>query len=94
MFLFQGELEVLNKLFHDPLSVAHPFTLLPPLGQILLVVTLLQKDPSKVLTFIGLACLSVLLLLMFFIGMISLNYKIVLSTLPFILTAALTVEKE
>jgi hypothetical protein len=93
MFLFQGELEVLAKLYHDPIAVAHPFTLLPLIGQILLLVSLFRKDPGKVITFIGLACVSLLLLLMFFIGVISLNYKILFSTLPFILMAILTVRE-
>ena len=56
MFLFQGELDVISKLFTDPLSVLHPFTLLPLLGQILLLITLFQKNPSKVLTYVGIYC--------------------------------------
>ena len=87
MFLYQGELEVLGKLVSDPVSAAHPFTLIPLLGQALLLVTLIQRNPSRWLTYAGLACLSLLLLLMTFIGVISLNYKIFLSTVPFIVTA-------
>ncbi len=86
-FLFQAEWEVLRKLFSDPVSAAHPFTLLPLLGQVLLLVTLFQKGPSRWLTYIGIAGLSVLLLLMAFIGVIGLNYKIFLSTIPFVVTA-------
>lgn len=91
MFLFQGEIDILSKLFHDPLSVAHPFTLLPLLGQIILLVTFFQKNPSKILTFIGLGCLSVLLLFMFLIGVLSLNFKILLSTIPFIVTGIVVI---
>lgn len=90
MFLFQAEIEVLTKLFKDPLSAAHPFTLLPLFGQLILLFTLFQKIPGRLLTFIGLGCLSVLLLFMFLIGVISFNYKILLSTVPFIITAILT----
>lgn len=93
MFLFQGEGEVLSRLVTDPLSVAHPFTLLPLFGQIILFITLFQKRPSKIMTFIGLACLGVLLLFISFVGIISMNYKIFLSTLPFIITAILTVKE-
>lgn len=86
-FLFQAEWEVLRKLFSDPISAAHPFTLMPLMGQVLLLITLFQKEPSRLLTYIGIAGLSLLLLLMAFIGVISFNYKIFLSTIPFIVTA-------
>jgi len=89
MFLFQGEWEVLVKLFQDPVAAAHPFTLMPLFGQIFLLITLFQKEPGKILTFIGLACLSLLLLFMFLIGILSLNFKILLSTIPFIITGVL-----
>ncbi|MBK8465981.1 MAG: hypothetical protein IPL32_09130 [Chloracidobacterium sp.] len=93
MFLFQGEGEVLSRLVNDPLSVAHPLTLMPLFGQIILFITLFQKRPSKIMTFIGLACLGVLLFFISFVGVISLNYKIFLSTLPFVITAILTVKE-
>lgn len=92
-FLFRAEWEVLRKLFSDPVSAAHPFTLLPLLGQVLLLVTLIQKEPSRWLTYIGIAGLGLLLLLMAFIGVISLNYKIFLSTIPFIATAILAIRE-
>ena len=91
MFLVQGEIEVLAKLFKDPMSVLHPFTLLPMVGQILLIVTLFQKQPGKWLTFLGMGCIGILLLLMFYIGWLEFNVKIILSTLPFLVTAVLVV---
>lgn len=87
MFLFQGEWEVLGKLLSDPLAAAHPFTLMPLFGQVLLLVTLFQREPSRRLTFVGIACLGLLLVFMFLIGLLSLNYKIFLSTVPFVVTA-------
>ncbi|MCK6694856.1 MAG: hypothetical protein L6Q97_22485 [Thermoanaerobaculia bacterium] len=90
MFLFQGEMEILSKLFSDPDSVIHPFTLLPLFGQLLLLVTLAQKEPNKILTYLGLGCIGLLLAFMFIIGLLSFNYKILLSTIPFLLTAVLT----
>lgn len=91
MFLFQGEFEVLAKLYQDPLAAAHPFTLLPLFGQLILLFTLFQKTPGKILTLVGLGCLSVLLVFMFLIGLISLNYKILLSTLPFLVMGILVI---
>lgn len=91
MFLFQGEWEVLSTLFSDPLSIIHPFTMLPLLGQILLISTLFQKQPGRIRTFLGLGGIGVLLLLIFIAGIMGSNFKIVLSTLPFFVCAFLVV---
>jgi len=90
-FLFQAEAEIVSKLFSDPTSVIHPFTILPLAGQILLLITLFQKTPNKILTFIGIGGIGVLLALMFVIGLISLNFKILSSTIPFLVTGWLTI---
>lgn len=90
-FLFQGEFEVISKLFTDPVSVLHPFIILPLLGQILLFITLFQNKPSKILTFISIGGLGILLAFMFVIGLISLNPKILFSTVPFLAIAVLTI---
>lgn len=90
-FLFEAEAEVLVKLFSDPVSVFHPFTLLPMLGQLLLLITLFQKQPSKVLTYIGIGCLSLLLCFLFVIGLIGFHAKIFFSTLPFLIFAFITI---
>jgi len=92
IFLFQGEIEILSKLFNDTASVVHPFTLLPLLGQVLLLSTLFQKQPGKLLTYSGIGCIGILLLFMFLIGLISLNYKILFSTIPFLVTAFFTIK--
>lgn len=91
MFLFQAEQEIVTKLFQDPLSVVHPFTLLPLFGQLILFFTLFQRTPGRVLTLLGLGCLSILLLFMFLIGLISFNYKILFSTVPFLVAGILTI---
>ncbi len=83
-FLFQAEAELLSKLLTDPTSILHPFTLLPLIGQIILIATLIQKSPSKILTYISIGSLGLLLGFMFVIGLMSFNYKIVISTIPFI----------
>ena len=88
-FLFQAEVEVFKKLFTDPLSVLHPFTILPLLGQILLLITIFQKVPSKRMTYWGIGCLGLLLGFMFFIGLLSQHFKIMLSTIPFFIIAFL-----
>ncbi|MBL0340067.1 MAG: hypothetical protein IPP71_03605 [Bacteroidetes bacterium] len=91
MFLFQAEGEILSKLVTDPLSVIHPFTLLPLAGQILLFITLFQNKPNKVLTYISIGSLGILLAFMLVVGVMSLNYKIIASTIPFLLVSAITI---
>ena len=91
LFLFQAQMQILSKLFSDPLSVIHPFILLPLAGQLILLFTLFQKKPSRLLTFAGMACLSLLLVFMFVIGLLSINLKILVSTLPFMITGILVI---
>lgn len=91
MFLFQGEAQIINKLFTNPNSVIHPFILLPLIGQIILLITLFQQKPSKILTYLSMASLGLLLGFMFVIGLLSLNYKIIFSTIPFITVAFYTI---
>jgi hypothetical protein len=91
-FLFEAEMEVLSKLFSEPLSVLHPLTILPMLGQLLLLITLFLKKPSKLLNYTGIICLSLLLVMVLLTGLVSLNYKIICSTLPFFVTVFYTVK--
>lgn len=91
MFLFQGELDILVKMFSNPTAVLHPFIVLPLVGQILLAITLFQKVPSRLMTFIGIGAISVLMVFMFLIGVIGFHGKTALSTLPFLITGALVI---
>jgi hypothetical protein len=61
------------------------------MGQLLLLFTLFQKTPNKILTFAGTAGIGILILLMFVIGLITLSYKITLSTIPFLIIAFLII---
>ena len=90
LFLFEAEIEIFSKLFTSPKSVIHPFIVLPIISQFLLLFTLFQKTTSKKLTYISIFGLGILLGFMLFIGIISLNYKIALSTIPFIVVSIVT----
>lgn len=90
-FLFQTEIELIVKLFTNPISALHPFTILPLIGQVILIITLFQNKPSKILTYAGIGGLGILLLFMLVIGLMSLNYKIILSTIPFLVVAVITI---
>ncbi len=92
MFLFQIEAEIFSKILKDPLSVAHPFVLLPAIGQILLLVTLIQKQPSKTFTYIGIGGIGILMLLIFLIGCLTADGMILFSSVPFLTVAYFTIQ--
>jgi len=93
MFLFEAEAEIFTKMLKEPLSVLHPLTVLPFIGQLLLLFSLFQKKQSKLLVYLGIAGVGILLALMFFIGIIDLNYSILLSTAPFLVVSFFTIRQ-
>lgn len=92
MFLFQAEMEIISKIFNSPESVIHPFIFFPIIGQLILLYTLFQKEPNKILTFISIGSLGILLSFMFLIGILSQNIKILISTIPFLSIAILAIK--
>jgi hypothetical protein len=91
-FLFQMEYEIISKLFTNPLSALHPFTIIPLLGQILLLISLFQKTPNSVLLKIGIGCLLFLIGFVLIVGLLSRRISIIVSTLPFITVALVTLK--
>jgi hypothetical protein len=91
IFLYQAEIEVLTKLFTNPIPILHPFTILPILGQLCLIVTIFQSKPNKKLIYFCILALGILLVFMFIVGIMALNYKIIISTIPFILVSFMTI---
>lgn len=90
-FLFEVEGDILKKLISNPSQIAHPFIILPLLGQLLLLITLFQKTTSKKLSYLGIASIGILYILMFAIGCLGLNFKILISTLPFLFLSVLSI---
>lgn len=91
MFLIEGEIDIISKLFSNPGSVLHPFIILPLFGQALLIITLFQTKSGKTLSLLGMSFIALLILLITFISVISLNYKMFLSTIPFIILSVMRV---
>ncbi len=89
--LAQAEMEIIFKLFSDPRSILHPLILLPFFGQLILIFTLLQKKPGRMLTIAGILCIGILILLILIVGILSRNYKIVLSAMPFCVLSLFTI---
>lgn len=84
-FVFQLEAEILRIAKTNASSVAHPFILLPFIGQVLLLISLFQSPPKRWLTLTGLLCTGLLMLLLFVIGLLTAHAGIVASTLPYLL---------
>ncbi|MEO9484268.1 MAG: hypothetical protein ABJG47_12505 [Ekhidna sp.] len=91
-FLLLLEWELASKLFVDPVSVLHPFTVLPLFGQILLLFTLFQNQPSRKLSLIGMLFLGFLIYFVLFIGVLALNIKISLLATPYVIVSFLTLK--
>ena len=84
-FLFQAEYEVLYKLISDPVAALHPLTLIPLLGQILLLISVFKHEPGKWMIITGVISLGILLGFILVIGSMVPNVKMILSTIPFML---------
>jgi len=89
LFIFQAQAEIFSKAITNPASVLHPFILIPFSGEIMILFTVFQKMPGRVLSLAGTACLSSIMLFLFFIGIMSANIKILGSTVPFLIAGVL-----
>ena len=91
VFLAHAEWDILKKIATSPLSVVHPLIIIPMLSQCLLLFTLFQKKPSKIITYLAIIGLGILFGFISLAGLLSLNIKIVSSTLPFLITALVAI---
>lgn len=92
-FLFKAEGELLAKFFTDPVSALHPFTVLPLTGQLLLLISLLLRNPKPWLAFTGMALIGLLMLMVLLVGILSMNLKVAVSSLPFIILSVYGIMK-
>jgi hypothetical protein len=86
-FLFQVEYSLLFNSSSTLKTFFHPLVLLPMLGQLLVIIAIFQTSPGRRLIVSGQLLLSVLVLLVLTTGLLKFNWKIVASTLPFILVS-------
>jgi hypothetical protein len=89
-FLFEAERDILGKLVINPWAVLHPFIMIPLAGQLILLFTLFQKVPKKILTYCGIAGIGIIVFFLFVVGIINLNWKITLASLPFVVLTIVT----
>jgi len=86
-FIFQAEYELFKKTDNLLSSLTHPLILAGLAGQILLLYSIFSKKPKKMLNTIGILILSPVVLLAFLAGALSLNFKMIAASLPFIILA-------
>ncbi|NUM30954.1 MAG: hypothetical protein HUU47_01365 [Bacteroidetes bacterium] len=82
-FIYEIEFLFFSKIFTNPISVIHPFTVIPLIGQILLIILIFKNKPNKPLTIIALTSIAILFLMILLTGILSQNLKIVISVVPY-----------
>lgn len=85
LFIFQAITELYEKGKANPLSVLHPFILLPFIGMLLFLYTVFQKTPSRIISIIGAICMSTIMLMILLIAVLGPNFKMLGSVTPFFL---------
>lgn len=86
-FLYEAAYQVFLHRESAGDNLSHPFILLPLAGLLVLIYQAFQPVPSRRWVYLGLALPGLLVLFLMFIGAVSQNIKIVVSTLPFLLSA-------
>ncbi len=83
IFLLHAELDILKKMVTNPASVIHPLIIVPLVSQLLLAIALFQHQPNKILVSMSVLGIGLLLLFVLVAGVLSANYKMIVSVLPF-----------
>jgi hypothetical protein len=83
-FLFEAEYLILfgNKNKAD--TFTHPLILLPILGQVLILFSAFKADSRRWVVMTGIAFQAILIVFIFLAGAFGLNWKVMLSTFPFL----------
>ena len=84
MFIFEAEYQVFTKTSSYISNFSHPIILSGFISQIVLVLSTFYSKISYKWINISIVLLSLLVLLFLITGLLSMNYKIVLSCIPFL----------
>ena len=85
-YIFQLQFAVFTT--NDLVGVfTHPVIITPLIGEILILISLFKPKADKRLTFIGMILLGLIVLLFLLIGLMGLNWRMIISTIPFLLIA-------
>lgn len=83
-FIAQVEYQLLFKEKNILQAVTHPLIAAGLIGQLLLLYSAIAVKAKKIIPVIAIALLSLVVLLILVAGILSVNYKMILSTIPFI----------
>jgi hypothetical protein len=83
-FVAEVEYEILFKKKNLLEAITHPLILAGLLGQFALLYSAFMKKPNKILQILGISLLGIVMLLILVAGLLSLNFKIIVSVIPFI----------
>jgi hypothetical protein len=86
-FLYEGVLEIFSQRENAVENFTHPLILFPLSGIIILLYQAFRPVPSRRWVYIGLALLAILVLLILVAGIFAANWKMIASTLPFLVSA-------
>ena len=81
------------KYFKNPIATLHPLTIIPLIGQILLLIMFFKKLIQQCF-YTSLGCLGILIGFYPLVGIFSLNFKIIGSTIPFIICSIWSIKQK
>jgi len=88
-FIFQAELVIFNKTDNLLTTLLHPIVLLGFIGQFLLIFSAFRKAPNKMVNIIGIILTGVIIVFIFLAGLLSANFKMVVSAIPYLVLSFL-----
>lgn len=86
-FFYQLELTMLSKEGDLLNTLTHPLILTGILSQLILLLCIVYPRPLNKLNGIGILALALLVLFILLVGILGMNFKIIASTMPFLLLA-------
>jgi len=86
-FIYEAAYQILSLQGDVIGNFSHPAILIPFCGQLIFLYLLFSNSSSKRLAWIGWSMMAILVLLLLVIGLMGQNFRIVLSTLPFLLSS-------
>lgn len=86
-FVFQTQYALFSKMDDLWASITHPLILSGLIGQLLLLYCAFKSTPNRTVNAIGILILSPVVLLTLLAGALSVNLKMIASTIPFLILA-------
>lgn len=89
MYVFEAEKEIFTKTENWISNFTHPIILIGLVTQIVLLLGAILPNINSKINTLSVLLLGVLVLLFAVVGVLSLNYKIIFSTLPFLIVTVI-----